>query len=355
MLSVVLPNYNHGKLIGRALRALLAQERAADEIIIIDDGSTDDSVNIIQQFAATAPAMTLLVNPTNIGVIPTLERGLQAARGRYVYFAASDDWVLPGFFASALQRLEAKPEIGLFCGEAVLLDARDNRPFAVRPAVRPAMRAGPISAERVRQLLAVSDNWILTGSAIFRRECVLAAGGFDARLGSFADGFIARKIALRTGFFFEPKIVASWVVFGDSVSRKTALDLERAQDFLEVSYKTIAADRGFPSWYAEAFRNRWRFATCRLALKDPQIDRTFLLTMGPRSATERAELEKILDIFGGRIGQLAALAWLWYRLRPTSLILLLRTAFALRGARLATAFRFRQIFHKFTTSVRSDD
>ena len=51
-LSVVLPNYNHAKLIGRALAALLAQEHAADEIIVVDDGSTDDSVAVIERIAA---------------------------------------------------------------------------------------------------------------------------------------------------------------------------------------------------------------------------------------------------------------------------------------------------------------
>jgi glycosyltransferase involved in cell wall biosynthesis len=71
-LSVVLPNYNHAKLIGRALEALLAQGRAADEIIVIDDGSTDDSVSVIDRFAAGAPSIRVLQNANNTGVIPTL-------------------------------------------------------------------------------------------------------------------------------------------------------------------------------------------------------------------------------------------------------------------------------------------
>ena len=66
-----------------------------------------------------------------------------------------------------------------------------------RPAVRPRMSAGPIDAAGVNKLLRTTDNWILTGSTMFRRECVTWAGGFDGRLGSFAGGFIARKIALR--------------------------------------------------------------------------------------------------------------------------------------------------------------
>jgi glycosyltransferase involved in cell wall biosynthesis len=342
-LSVVLPNYNHAKYIGRALAALLGQERAADEIIVIDDGSTDDSVAVIERIAAAAPTIRLLRNPKNVGVIPTLQRGLEAACGKYIYFAASDDWVFPGFFALALRRLEADPDIGLFCGEAMLIDGGSNRPFAVRPAVRPRMRAGRIDATAVQELLRSTDNWILTGSAIFRRDCVTWAGDFDARLGTFADGFIARKVALKYGFLFEPEIVASWVVFPDSVSRKTALDLERTKYILEVVPTLIAADPGFPPWYAAAFRDRWRFAACRLALQADPIARPVLFELGARSAAERVELESILAWPQRNLARLVILARLWYRLRPMSLFALLRTMLAMRGVRLALRFRSGQI------------
>src|SRR6516225_6699424 len=76
-LSVVLPNYNHADFISRALMALLAQERAADEIIVVDDGSTDDSVSVIQQIATTAPSIRLLCSQANVGVIDALQRGLR--------------------------------------------------------------------------------------------------------------------------------------------------------------------------------------------------------------------------------------------------------------------------------------
>jgi glycosyltransferase involved in cell wall biosynthesis len=342
-LSVVLPNYNHAKFIGRALAALLSQERVADEIIVIDDGSTDDSVAVIERIAATAPAIRLLRNPVNVGVIPTLQRGLEAARGKYVYFAASDDWVFEDFFALALHRLEANPGTGLYCGEAMLVDGRSDRPFAVRPAVRPRMSAGLVSAAAVSELLRSSDNWILTGSAVFRRECVTWAGGFDGRLTTSADGLMARKIALRYGLYFEPRTVATWVVFPDSASRQTARDLEHSRYTLEAVPRLIAADSGFPPWYAELFRNRWRFATCRLALQADPIDRAVVLDLGARSAAEKAEFAAIMDRLPRQPARLVILARLWYRLRPTSLLALLRTMLALRGLRLALRFRSGQI------------
>jgi len=343
MLSVVLPNYNHANLIGRALAALLAQERAADEIIVIDDGSTDDSVLVIERIAAKVPTIRILRNGNNIGVIATLQRGLEAARGDYIYFAASDDWVFPDFFALALRRLEADPGVGLFCGEAMLVDGTSNRPFAVRPAARPRMSAGPIDAAGVNKLLRSTDNWILTGSAIFRRDCVTWAGGFDTRLGSFADGFIARKIALRYGFYFEPKIVASWVVYPNSVSRRTARELQRSKYILDTVPTLIATDSGFPSWYANAFRDRWRFAACRLALQENPIDRTLVLELGARSAAEKAKFESILALLPRRAARLVILVWLWYRLRPTSLTALFQTMLTMRSLCLALRFRSGQI------------
>ena len=355
MLSVVLPNYNHARLVGRALAALLAQELAADEIIVIDDGSTDDSVNVIHGIAAKAPTIRVLRNENNIGVIATLQRGLEAARGDFVYFAASDDWVFPDFFALALRRLEANPGVGLFCGEATLVDGISNRPFAVRPAVRPRMSAGPIDAAGVNKLLRATDNWILTGSTVFRRECIAWTGGFDARLGSFADGFIARKIALRYGFYFEPKIVASWVVFPDSVSRRTARELQRSKHILDTVPKLIAADSGFPSWYATAFHDRWRFAACRLALQADPIDHAVVLELGARSASEKAEYQSILGLLPRQVARLSILAWLWYRLRPTSLTALFRTMLAMRRLRLAFGFRSGRIPGMTTATAASGE
>jgi glycosyltransferase involved in cell wall biosynthesis len=341
-LSVLMPAYNEAATIEKVVRVVLATPQDK-EIIVVDDGSTDRSVAVIERIAAAAPAIRLLRNPSNIGVIPTLQRGLQAARGRYVYFAASDDWVFPDFFALALRRLEADPGLGLYCGEAMLVDGRTNRPFAVRPAVRPRMRAGPMDAAAVAALLRRSDNWILTGSTVFRRDCVTWAGGFEPRLTTAADGLMARKIALRYGLYFEPSTVATWVVLPDSVSRQTARKLEHSRYMLEDVPRLIAADPGFPPWYAELFRNRWRFATCRLALQADPIDRDVVLEMGARSAAEKAEFATIMRWLPRQPARLVILAWLWYRLRPTSLLALMRTMLAMRGLRLAWRFRSGRI------------
>jgi glycosyltransferase involved in cell wall biosynthesis len=333
-LSAILPNYNHGRLLPRAIAALLAQERPPDEIIVIDDGSSDDSRAIIERIAARNPSVRVLLNETNRGAIPTLNRGLDAAKGNYVYMAAADDWVLPGFFKLALDTLATNPDAGLFCGESVLVDSTINRPFAIRPAVRPAHRSRFVSAAQAVQLLKRCDNWILTGSSVFRRECVARAGSLDQSLGSFADGIMARKIALTHGFFFVPQVVACWAVQPASYSRRTALNLDQARHFLNVIPARLAQDPAFPAWYPALFAKRWRFATSRLALEAAPFDYALITAMGARFPLDLVALKTIWAMPSDRLARLATLAWLWLRLRPTSLLGLARTALAGRMRRL---------------------
>src|ERR1700739_2587645 len=74
-LSVILPNYNHAKLIPRALRAFLNQTPPAREIIVIDDGSTDDSVKVIEEFAQCHHSIRFVRHATNRGIIAAVQSG----------------------------------------------------------------------------------------------------------------------------------------------------------------------------------------------------------------------------------------------------------------------------------------
>lgn len=328
VLSVVLPNYNHADVLPRALDALIAQDRPADEIVIVDDGSTDGSRTLVERYAARVPAIRLLANDRNQGVIPALQRGLAAARGTYVYFAASDDWVLPGFFSRALALLDAYPEAGLFCANAVLIDAETGRPAGYRPIARPLSRAGAVDAAGAAALLTRIDNWILTGSTIFRGEAIGAAGGLDARLGTLADGMLARKVALTRGFCYAPVPAAIWCVSGAGASRSTALT--QGEDVLRTVPPIIAADPAFPAWYSDLFKRRWRFATARLALERKPFDRPLLRTMGPRAAWLRSLLEGAWTVLPAPVSRFVTLAVLWLTLRPTSLIRVMTSALAHR-------------------------
>jgi glycosyltransferase involved in cell wall biosynthesis len=329
-LSVILPNYNHGRMLERAVAAMLKQDKVPDEIVIVDDDSTDDSRRILGEIASNCPAVRVLFNDANKGVVYSLNRGLQATTGRYVYLAAADDWVLPGFFATALRLLEDHPAAGLACGEVNLISGNTGESLGRRPWVRPSRRPACFPPELVAAMLRRSDNWILTGAAILARDKVVAAGALLPELGSFADGFLVRKIALMSGFCYIPEPVATWQVFETSVSRQTASDPAKARTMLSTAVAQFTADRCFPRWYSALFSRRWRFAVCRLAANATPINEAVLLEMGVRNRLDRVTISALCRYLPSGVQHPLLLVWLWLRLRPFYPLLLLSSLLSRR-------------------------
>ena len=324
-LSVILPNYNHGQLLGRAVAALLQQEKLPDEIIIVDDGSTDDSSRIIHEIKSSSSTVRVLFNDTNKGVVYSLNRGLEASSSKYVYLAAADDWVLPGFFINALRLLECHPESALACGEVNLISGATGESLGMRPAIRPSRHAAYLPPEAVVALLKRSDNWIVTGATILARERVVAAGGLLPELGSFADGFLVRKLALLHGFCYMPELVATWQVFENSVSRQTASNPAEARRILLAAVAHFNADPRIPRWYGAIFSRRWNFAVSRLAAIANPVDETVLSEMGIRNWMDRLVVRALCRLKSGAMQRSLLLTWLWFRFMPLDLTLLFST------------------------------
>src|SRR4030095_15000486 len=97
-LSVVVPNYNHAKYLEFSLPAILKQSHRPLEVIVLDDASKDNSVEVIRRFAAQDPIVRLVQNEKNLTVVPNLNKGVELARGDYVFIVSADREALPGIF-----------------------------------------------------------------------------------------------------------------------------------------------------------------------------------------------------------------------------------------------------------------
>ena len=162
-LTVILPNYNHSRFLARAISALQRQDLAPSEILIIDDASTDDSVAVIKRLATSCPAIRLLRNEHNLGTVPSLNRGISESQGKYIYFAAADDLVLPGFFSNALAVLEKYQQAAFSCGDCEIVN-ESGTVLAIRPPARPAQHAAYLAPCAIPCLLRLIDNWALTST-----------------------------------------------------------------------------------------------------------------------------------------------------------------------------------------------
>src|SRR4029077_4495411 len=88
-ISAVLLNYNHARYLRDAVRSLASQNPPPQEIIVIDDASTDDSLAVLSELAKETPCLRVLREDTNRGAIAALNRGLAEARSPYLYFGAA--------------------------------------------------------------------------------------------------------------------------------------------------------------------------------------------------------------------------------------------------------------------------
>lgn len=314
-ISVVIPNFNHADELPRSLRALLRQEPPPDEIIVVDDASTDASIHVIENFERDHSTIRLVRHPTNLGAPAALNTGLAIAKEEFVYFAAADDFVLPGFFSAALASLKACPDAAYFCAQVVLIN-RHGAIVDFRPLLPPSRGNAYISPGESQRLIHKIDNWAAGPSAVYRRQLLLDIGGFDESLGSLCDGMTYRLLALRNGFYFSDQLVAAWQVRPDSYSARTATSQSENIPLIEKAKSWIRDS--FPSplntEYPEIFARRLRFNMARLALLAPGADAKAISNLVALGDFDNW----LISILGTkkRTSRAAIIVWLTWRLYP---------------------------------------
>jgi len=182
LVTVVIPCYNQGRFLSDAIESARKQTYPSIEVIVVDDGSTDDTADV----AARYPSVRCL-HQANHGLAAARNAGWRAGRGRFVIFLDADDRLLPHAADVGLAALMAHPDAGMAVGLERRI-AADGSPL-------PTPRRARVEREHYTALLR--RCWIVVATAIYRREALVALGGFDPTLRFAEDYDLYLRLARR--------------------------------------------------------------------------------------------------------------------------------------------------------------
>jgi glycosyltransferase involved in cell wall biosynthesis len=205
-MSIIIPNYNHGYLIEEALGAIATQTLPPFEIIVVDDGSTDDSIARLQALATRMPLLRLHRHLANRGVAAAMNTGLELAAGEFVLFSAADDRLGHDTVELATAAAAEVPTAGIIFSDQAEMNA-DGTGARIMPLDLPSVRRYFSGSDFVR-LMQQNFFYFHVCSVWFNVKLARALGGFRPELRWHCDLLVAYAAAFERGATYVPGAVS---------------------------------------------------------------------------------------------------------------------------------------------------
>lgn len=219
--TVAVMSYNNAAFLAQTLDSILAQEGVRLEVVVYDDCSKDDSLEVLKRYAGE-PRLHFEVNPQNLGMTGNYNKCVAAGRGRYVVVLGSDDVLYPGHLASLVEAMDASPQAALGYTQCYWIDEQGVRQqYADHPGHRRASYCG--GRDEVIDLLCF-DNYITPSAAMLRRSALhlvaLPEGGIhrhDMLAGDWELWIRLARVAPDFVFLRQPSV--GYRVHGGQISK----------------------------------------------------------------------------------------------------------------------------------------
>lgn len=256
MVSILIPAFNAGRFIGRALEGVCAQTHREWEVVVVEDGTHDETETVVSQFAASVPQTVRYENNgSNRGVSATRNRAMQLAGGGVLAFLDADDHWTPEHLAAGLASLERGADL---CFSGFHLYDADCGETTVSPVPELAGMGNPL-------VRLFESNFIQTSSLVMvRRETAQKAGEFDPllKVGEDCDYWM-RMISGGARLACTGKQTCVYTKHGESAMSKTLMVAEHAVKF----YHKHLQDASLPAsqrrrFYARSLWNYGRLVQC---------------------------------------------------------------------------------------------
>ena len=233
LVSVVIPTFNRAHILEEAVNSVIAQDYLHWELHIVDDGSTDGTRELVEQFRGDERIHYHWQE--NAGQATARNHGVSQARGDYIAFLDSDDRWLPHKLRVQVQCLVEDPQIDVIYGDVERIDADGNR-LPDRPTLP------RYSGTVWRQLLV--DNFIPLITSMVRSETIKQAGGLDTSFRCADDYNLWLRLSATAVFKHLPDVVAQYRVEGDRISNnldgRYESNLRSVQGFIEANPNLVS-------------------------------------------------------------------------------------------------------------------
>jgi glycosyltransferase involved in cell wall biosynthesis len=221
LVSIVIPCYNQARFLADAIASASQQTYSPVEVLVVDDGSTDETAEIAARFPSVRYAYQ-----RNQGTAAARNAGLRASRGDFLIFLDSDDRLLPHAAAAGVDYLREHADCAFVTGHVRLI-GRDGAPAGVPPQTH---------ANGNQYLALLRSNYIWTpGAIVYRRASLETVGGFDSRAGASADYELNIRLARNHSIACHHEIVLEYRRHGANMSAdagrmlRSALSVRRAE------------------------------------------------------------------------------------------------------------------------------
>lgn len=200
LVSVIIPNYNYARYLRQAIDSALAQTYPAVEVVVVDDGSVDDSAMVAESYGTRIK----FIRQRNRGVSAARNRGVWESTGEYLAFLDADDYWVPAKLERQMVRFQSDAELGLvYCG---VQEFEEEGEFWLRQDGLEGWVAHELLLARRAAFFGGGSGFVVP-RALFDE-----LGGFDERLSTSADWDLVYRIAAQRRFGFVPLILLKYRV-----------------------------------------------------------------------------------------------------------------------------------------------
>uniref|UniRef100_UPI0035933B08 glycosyltransferase family 2 protein n=1 Tax=Microcoleus sp. TaxID=44472 RepID=UPI0035933B08 len=221
--SVVIPSYNSAQFLPEAIESILEQTLPVFEIIVVDDGSTDETKEICDRYPAVK-----YVYQNNQGVAAARNTGLRVSTGEYILFLDSDDCLLPEAIEIGVNHINALPEVGLVFGRYFFYSSQPDGSYKVEEKYEDQPEVANY------QTILATQHKIQCGCIMFRRVAlesvsIESVGAFDPSLVPMEDINLFLRVARDFPIYFHGEVVSKYRYTGNNLSSKSAKMLIQAR------------------------------------------------------------------------------------------------------------------------------